>query len=89
MKKKKKRERKKKKQEGCKGCVTRSIAAQASVLLVVKILSNGENVLSRATQVTREDRPVCVRKQISQLFYLPRELGVRIHIRRRIYFGLR
>jgi hypothetical protein len=67
------------------GCVTRSIAAQASVLLIIKILSNGEYVLSRATQVTRKDRLVCVREQISQLLYLSRELGVRI----RIDFGRR
>jgi len=52
-----------------------SIAAHGSVLLVFEILPNGEDILSRATQVARQDVFVRMREQLSQPSDLAREIG--------------
>jgi hypothetical protein len=52
-----------------------SVASYGSVLLVFKVLSDGEDILSRATQVTRQDVFVRVREQVGELLNLARKLG--------------
>jgi hypothetical protein len=56
------------------------MTAHGSVLLVFKVLPDGENILSRTTQVSRENILIRMWEQIRQSLHLPRELGVRRYI---------
>ena len=53
----------------CEGGRTekKSTVANGSVLLVFEVLSDGKDILSCATQVTRQDVFVRVREQVGEL----------------------
>ena len=56
------------------------MTAHISVLLVFEVLPDGEDILSRAIEITRKDALIRMREQICQSLDLPRELGVCRHI---------
>lgn len=56
------------------------MTAHISVLFVFEVLPNGEDILSRATEITRKDVLIRMREQIGQPLNLPCELGVRRRI---------